>query len=300
MPVLTAPFIPIAKTELPGKISAGEQKIYPELYPPGYSISTELALTPRTTETWSVEGLSLSFSFAYDLSYFVYHKEVYELLAARRKLLEERLPFLATQLIAKEAQLTAAENAHRIAGEIQEKEGSLQHAKEAYEALAAVEAIKGEIASLKAEEKNAEAEIRAVAREIEELSRKEAQEGVRQPAISLILRLYVRGNELLFNRVLSSQRSFTVYREGYGEGNASQGASVGETVESHEQFDDPLDITERENLRLTLQIVGPPAPSGINHGTGPEIVAEEPGKGPMLSAVYANISYSRSVNGAPA
>jgi hypothetical protein len=268
MPVLTCPFAAIGAQIMKAKNLA---------YPENVTLGTELTIHPTATETWSVEGLSIQFNLKYDARYYLNTTE-------SLKALEEAKTFLGKQL-------TAAKVVETERKAIFEKEVTAANNAALWEAKAAVEGVEREIA--------------IVEKEIKELGLAATSEGLKSPPLIITAQMYARGNELIWTQELSSLHFLTVQ-----ESNIKKGAS-GETVKyaggtwyesfvNHIQFDDPIDITERENLRLTLKFSGPPvvfnlATTKLVGEGGPEIFSETEEKELHLSQVQAVVNYSRQV-----
>jgi hypothetical protein len=281
MPVLTCPF-----TTIPAQtIFAASTR-----YPAKFLVATELSIKPTATETWGIEGISLVFTTKYEAIYAINVKSAREyieksitFLKASQKFLEEQVPFRNEQLKFSEQQ---AENLFKV----YEKEVNERNAAAAEAAFAERESIKAEIKSLKHEIEAVKHEITSAEKELSEVGVSAAREGVKNPPLIIQAKVYARGNELVWNSELSPLRFSTplgIVRES---GTTEVGLSWQESVNEHTQFNDPIDFTERENLRLVLEFSTPPELKIIEGGK------EGPETGDItLSQVQAIVNYSRQV-----
>lgn len=267
MPVLTCPFTAIpAQTIAQGLIS----------YPEKSLVSTELAIKPTATETWSVEGLSLQFNIKYGAAYWV------NVFSAQESL-KKALAFLRASKVLLEQEKTELRAVEKKAEEFNTKEKTLTSEKELFEAKAAIYANVRSV-----EQVNREIEI--TEKEIKELGHTAAAEGIKTPPLVIIARMYARGNELVWNQQITTLRFFAGGSFFPEPGSTLYQGVWYEAVNIHTQFDDPLDFTERENLKLTLEYSAPPLPKEVESGKeGPEIDAIQ------VSQVQAVVNYSRQV-----
>lgn len=234
-------------------------------YPEKTVLSTELSIKPTATEIWSVEGLSLQFTTNYASNYFVNIEKA-------KAYLTEVIKFYSE---------AAATEQHQW-----EKSGGTGLAPGNATNTAAQRAAENERAQLGIEA---------------------AREGIKTPPLIIVARLYARGNELIWTNELTPLRfSHQVY-QGSEEFDANRLLTTiyewNETLNDHVQFDDPIDFTERENLKLTLEFTGPPKGDGFV-SYGPEVY---PGllegfpilnrTGVILSEVQTVVNYSRTVAG---
>jgi hypothetical protein len=279
MPVLTCPFATLPARTIPVAQVSYPQKIL---------LTTELAIKPTATETWGVEGISLQFTAKYIARFFRDITASHKGLVEARKYLEKRPPLIKEQIekyefirakqLAKGEEIPAEESSIAIQGLVSEREGVLH-------------------------------EIETIEKEIVELlfSRSALEAGLATPPLIITARLYARGNELVWNNNLSSLRFSTFIQraalEFKGRLTANAGAEWNEAFDDHVQFDDPIEFTERENLKLVLELDGPPpvvVKSGVEfellQGGGLQI-GEETGEGAnvTLSGIQAIVNYSRQV-----
>jgi hypothetical protein len=284
MPVLTCPF-----TAIPAQIVKAANLAYPE----NEELPAELTIKPVAGETWGVEGLSIQFNLKYDARYYANITTSFEAL-------EKGLAFLKQSKIYLESEKTEIRAAEKAAEENFVKEKTPTSSKEYSETKAAIYANVRSVEGVNHE-------IEVTEKEIKELGLTAANEGLKTPPLTIIARLYARGNELIWTQELTPLRFLTI-----NERNVRKGAS-GETVKyesgtwyeslvNHVQFDDPITITERENLKLTLTLSGPPVAFNattkklVGEG-GPEIFSETEAKELHLSQVQAVVNYSRQVAG---
>ena len=257
MPVLTCPFAPIPAFAI-SDIIPSKSLVYP-----GIGRTTQLTIKPTATETWNVEGVSISFLLKMGMYYVVNETAAYEAL-------EKQL----ASLVALTAVLTSI---NTTALEIFEVSKSKEDFKALQEATAAV--------------KSNEAAEHAIAKEIAELGVKGAREGFNQPSpINIQLRLYARGNELIWDSGVSPIRIVQELKVTREEVLTIAKAQVVEVVNTHEQFDDPVEITERENLTLEVLVIGPPQVQPLGYESGPLT-----GSG-TIEPIQSTVNYSRSVS----
>ena len=235
MPILTVPFTSIPAQELGKPIEGLEGVRGYSLYYPGETASTELTIKPTANEQWNIEGLTLQFNINYAFTAFI---------ATRRAL--EALNQVKINL---ESQRTTLEAIRTKQKRVVEG-GTVAEEIENYQSFAAIQSI--------------DAALEGVAREAVELGLKEAREAAKAPPVTFVARLYARGGELIWAQTIDSFTTlrlsgFTVSTEPALGGTTSVKAEVFQAVNLHEQFDDPIHITERENLRLTITAIGPAA-----------------------------------------
>jgi hypothetical protein len=295
MPVLTCPFTAIPAQEVP---------VEDVVYPAYKLFSTELTIKPVASEEWNVEGISLQFTLRYFTGYHVKVEAPYKSLVKSKEYLEKSLNFQkASKAFLEQAKLfiedekTELRAVEKRAEEINTKEKTLEHEKEVFASKAAIyanaiaiENNKHEIEGVNHEIEATHREIEGVEKELAELGKAQALEGIKTAPLKIVARLYARGNELIWNTDLSPQQ-FINYQGffRYGEPESSAFAEWRENINDHEQFNDPLNFTERENLRLTIELVGPPK---LSLGEGLSLESETFIK---LSQVQAVVNYSRQV-----
>lgn len=221
MPVLTCPF-----TAIPAKKALAAEVRYPETI----NLISELTIKPVAMETWSIEGISLQLSLSYESVFFVNVASEHEALVKSREFLEKSL-----------ANLKEAEGWRK---QIFEKNPTPETAAELEAAISAVEKERSE--------------IEVIEKEITELGVGAARERVKESPLVTTARLYARGNELVWNAQITPLKFFTAGKFASGLATAYATAEWREVVNLHTQFDDPLDITERENLKLKIELVSPP------------------------------------------
>lgn len=270
MPVLTCPFAAIPAQEIPQALIA---------YPASFTIPTELTIKPVAGETWSTEGLSLQFVVKYLQQYYVNVSGSNEALVASKKFLKESQKYLVAQQKYVELQIEQLEKHFS-------KEPNEVTDAEIQAAAASREGIKHELEGVLHE-------LETLNKEISELGRVVALENIKTPQLKIIARLYARGNELVWNEELEGVRFFVpkgFTRSGTGEYSTAFGEIV-ETFNTHTQYNDPIDFTERENFKLTFEFAAPPLPTGHE---GPEVGKNELAARVSLSEVQAVVNYSSS------
>jgi hypothetical protein len=280
MPVLTCPF-----TAIPAKKVLAEEVRYPKTI----KLVSELTIKPTATETWGIEGISLLFSLSYESVAFVNG-------ANSLKALEKSLKFLEKQRTAAKESLAGLEETEGFAGTIYGKATALEKETTAGKQLSeAQQAVKEGKATIEGIEK----EIEGIERELKEIGISAARERVKESPLVTTARLYARGNELIWNSQITPLKFFTAGKFGTGASGYAT-AEWREVINLHTQFDDPLDITERENLTLEIELVSPPEVKEILGGfEGVEIPnLSSFNKFPFeLSQVTAVVNYSRQVAG---
>lgn len=271
MPVLTCPFTTIPATVL---------TILKTTYPEKTLISTELSIVPVAGETWSVEGLSLLFIAKYYGIYYTNTKKENETLESSLTSLKKSLAFIELQ----QGWLKdVEENRHAIYTKTPNEENLAAWR----EAIAALEKGKSEV-------EVAKKEINETEKQKELLGRTSALEGLRTAPLKINARLYARGNELVWNSSLAPTQVLTpmsVVRSGTGAYTIAEGYWT-ESLNMHTQYDDPIEITERENLKLTFEFQGPhpfSESAGVVEGAG---FVNFEGKEIELGAVSAVVNYS--------
>jgi hypothetical protein len=287
MPVLTCPFQTIKKQELE---NAAIQ------YPASVTLSTELLIKPVAGETWSVEGLTLQFTTKYEAAYFVNTSVPYAALINSREFLKGSKVFQEALIVKLGKELTFNEGAvtQAIAANT---EGGETHAKAVVveQAHAAVEATHAAIETAHKEVEGINREIEGISREIKELGKTVGFEGSKDAPLIVIARMFARGNELIWENNLSPLR-FQSEQE-YANASVNKYIAVSsiwnETFNFHVQFDDPIDFTERENLKLTLEFISPANPKEIGGGLEGNVVFGNV----TLSVVTAIVNYSHSMAG---
>lgn len=271
MPVLTCPFNMISKKEIPKETIN---------YPNQTKISTELTIKPTAGETWGVEGLSLQFTATYIELYYENVTQSLKSLNEQIKVLEEVAKFYSEVAVIEQ---------HKW-----EKEGGTGLAPGNGTNVAAQRA--------------AESERKNLEKEIQDLGLTQTREGLGIPPLVISARLYARQNELIWADNLTPLRFRAL--EGHffaktknGETVREEAAFWNESIDTHIQFDDPIDITERENLTLVLVFSGPPTVISsetleLLHEGGPEIGEEgTPRKNLNISDIQAVVNYGRTVAG---
>ena len=264
MPVLTCPFKAIAAKQIK------QAKI---TYPEKTVLETELTITPVAGETWKAEGLSLSFGINYLQQYYINTQQAFESLEAIKTHLKEQLELLTAQIKFLEAvfvKTSAKEGVGSIPTE---------------EAGAALEAARGAVKAINSEQSK-------VFQELAELGYTAAIEAIKAPALTIIARLYARGNELVWNDELSPTRIMLPKGFNRKETFSIAFSELKESLNMHTQYDDPIEFGERENLKLTLEFIGPPLPFGSIGEEGPEVGKNELAGELELSEVSATINYS--------
>lgn len=299
MPVLTCPF-----TAIPAQIVKAANLVYPE----NEELPTELTIKPTASETWGVEGLSIQFSLRYDARYYVNITASFEALEKALGFQKSKLKLSEEKKANLEAAQKAAEEATNTAKAIWVKAGSpvesesllnYKNAEAASKAAAAATQENG------AEQNAIKSEIETTEKEIKELGVAVASEGLKIPPLIITARLYARGNELIWTSELTPLRFLTINERNVRKGASGETAKYEsgtwyESLNDHVQFDDPIEITERENLKLTLTLSGPPVAFNattkklVGEG-GPEIFSETEAKELHLSQVQAVVNYSRTV-----
>jgi len=286
MPVLTCPFVSIPAQELPA-VKIG--------YPAKVLLSTELSIKPVAGETWSVEGLSLRFTTNYLARYYVNIKASYKALQNAKLAITKQE---AALLKVKEQilnQISNLESTEIRRDEIYKAEPTAAHLAEREEAQAAVRAAYREREALAETQEGYVRDKQTVERELNELGKPAAREGIRTAPLIIIARLYARGNELVWNSQLTPVRFLFPTGFTYSEGEGFEVISVvakgewNEILDDHIQFQDPIDFTERENLRLVLEFAAPKEGSFSEEVEGPEALSVS------LSQVQAIVNYSREM-----
>lgn len=280
MPVLTTPFAAIPSSLIAQKLIQ---------YPATHTLSTELTIQPVAGETWATEGLSFSFTIKYLQQYYVNVQGSNEALVASKKSLKESQKYLEAALKHTEEELTALKGAFEQAKKEYEKEPTFPNGVAVDQAEAAVRGGEASVQNVKHEQEGVLHEIEIINKEIAELGRTVALEYLKTPALKITARLYARGNELVWNQQLSGMQ-FLIPKGFTRSGEYS--TAFGEIIESfntHIQYDDPIDITERENLKLSFEFVGPPAVTGHE---GPEALQPTLAGEGELSEITAIVNYS--------
>jgi hypothetical protein len=259
MPVLTTPFAAIAEQAITAVTVQ---------FPKSLELPTELTITPVAGETWKVEGISLAFSDTYVGSYSLNTKQAFESLEAVKTHLNEQATFAAERI----------KKLENVFTKVSTKEGLGAIATE--EAAANTEAARAELKAINAEQSK-------VFQELAELGRTQTIEGAQRAPLRITARLYARGNELVWTSILDPEQYFTPTAF-TRHGNYSNYAGTWiETYALHEQFDDPIEITERENLKFALEFRAPPAVTEKEGGL------EGPNLGLIgLTEVSAIVNYS--------
>ena len=295
MPVLTCPFATIPALNL-NKAN---------LYFPGESRASELTIKPTAGETWAVEGLSLSFTITTQFTFSVNTETAYNALKSQETAIVKQEEALAKKKTAAEGQLThAKEELEAAKGVVTEAENIYKEDgftktlyKEYLEAVkgqraaeASISAITAEIEGLVEDQQGYVRDLFQIQKELAELGKTAVREGIRLPILATQARLYVRGNELVWNATLGALVSLKVEAvHALGKYTYAE-ATVTESFSLHEQYDDPIGITERENLRLVFQFTGPAA---IIENEGQEIL----GNGMNTTPIQAIVNYSRHTEG---
>ena len=272
MPVLTCPFQKINQTQILA------QEIQ---FPKKTILRTELTIKPVASETWHVEGLTFQFTTEYTAAYFVRVKKEEEVLVKSREILKGSLVNLKA---AEKAAFEASEFAKQLwvnAGSKVPSEELVNWKNAETSYFAALQAVQG-----------TENEIEQIEGSIKNLGKTTALEGVRSPPLIVVARVYARGNELVWEDQPTPLRfSSGVLSPSPAGGTREAVNNWNETFNSHVQFDDPIDFTERENLTFTLEFTSPRA--FIESEEGLEVI------GPFLnvSEVQAVVNYSSSMAG---
>lgn len=278
MPVLTCPF-----TTIPAFFTA---KAAGETVYPGVGTTTQLAITPVAGEVWNVEGLSIIYRIKYLLGYNLVNKSAYEAILKVKAAIVKQETALAVKKTRLEEQLPKIQTATEKAGGESIEGLTLESQKLAVEAeiRGAVEDQEGYVRDKETAEK-----------ELAELGVQGTREGVRAPAVTLGLRVYVRGNELIYNTDLSPNRSIVSTGILRAAETTQAKAEIVEAGQDHVQFDDPVALGEHENLTLDFVIVGPPP---LSAGEGPTLITEAEKAGAIeVSAIQASVNYSRKTEG---
>lgn len=300
MPVLTCPF-----TAIPAQQIANNRVQYPQKV----VLSTELAIKPTASETWGIEGISLGFTTNYPAVSFVnvakavkalnksliFANESQKFLKAKLKRNEEKKPNLEGAQKAAEEATNTAKSIWVKAGSPLESESllSYKNAEAASEAArATTQENIAETESIQHEIEAGKQNVEGIEREKAELGRQQAREAAHDPPLIIIARVYARGNELVYEQNLPAIRfqSEAEYRT-EAETTVFLVSVWNEIFTQHTQFDDPIEITERENLRLTLEFIAPPNPKEIEGG----LEGTTLNGNLALSQVEAVVNYSRTV-----
>jgi hypothetical protein len=286
MPVLTCPFVPVPAANVPRT----------GLFFPGTSVSTQLAIKPTAGESWDVEGLSIAFTVRYQAQYLIKIEAAYKSLKSTEAVIvkqEEALAITKAALESRRAAVESERNNLILAQEVVEGKGETLPTYEKRAAVRASEAaiagVNQELSALNEAKEGYVRDLFQIQRELAELGTERAQEGSKAPVLIVLARLYARSNELVWTsqlepiRILSNQRVYSSEKYTVSE------AEVTESFNLHEQFDDPIDFTERENLTLTLQLIGPAEITELEGANIP---------GPIVfPAIQPIVNYSRHTEG---
>jgi hypothetical protein len=290
VPVLTCPFQTIKAQNFEVKAAA---------YPAAILLPTELAIKPVAGETWHVEGLSLNFTLTSGVLYWATIKETYKALHEKYERLQKSAEFLEEGKVNLASATAESEAARKTSEKVYLAEPTERNFEALQAATVAVYVARQAQQALLHEIEVAIGEEFVLGNEIVQLGRQGIREAIRTPILKTIARMYARQNELVWNSGLDSEAFFTPGEFEYVPvapplESIVQNGTWHETFNLHVQFDDPIDFTERENLKLVLELIGPPKLKVVGTGgfEGPEL-----GKIIELSAVQAVVNYSHSMEG---
>jgi hypothetical protein len=303
MPVLTTPFTTLPRyTILNGEKGENHAKLFQY---PGKTFSTELTIKPSAGETWAVEGLSLSFSTKLEFEYTIGNQPLYTALVKQKEALEKQKTAIEDQKFSLanvktyvEAKVVAFEQAQVFAQNIYDKELTEVHAKELYEASAAAngarqerEVVNENLSGAARELAGVERELAKIEGELNELGFTQIGDGSTKSPFIILAKMYARGNELVWNNEIEpvTLRSFRGFeREEVNKYLSSGYVTFVESVQEHVQFNDPIDITERENLKLEFQFLVPPEELSLEGWLFTYKEKQES----SISLIQSNITYS--------